>query len=373
MRILIAEDNEDSRVYLERALKSQGYIVDVAVNGVEALNTAQNKIPDLIISDIMMPEMDGFEFCRRVKEDNRLKIIPFVFYTATYLEPHDRDLGLTLGASLYISKPMEINELFETLKKVLEEQKAGTLKIPDSSTAKENEINVKYLRTLANKLNKKIRELENEHYKLQKSEQKYRRLVENLKEEYIFYSHGTDGVFTYLSPSIHDVIGYTQEEFFTHYTEYLTDNPMNKIVKQTSELAMQGIQQPPYEMEIFHKNGSVRILEVTELPIFDKNGEVMAIEGIAHDITERKSTEEKVKQYHEQLEELVKKRTAELEKSNLEVKKRTQELEMFNKTMVGRELRIIEMKEEVNELCKELGREPKYPPVWGKRRNRTDR
>ncbi len=80
MKVLIAEDTEDSRVMLELALASQGHEVISGTNGIEALRLARTTLPDLIISDILMPEMDGFELCRQVKADPELKKIPFIGY-----------------------------------------------------------------------------------------------------------------------------------------------------------------------------------------------------------------------------------------------------------------------------------------------------
>lgn len=85
-KVLIAEDTEDSRIVLERLLASQGFEVASGVNGLEALQLAKANPPDIIISDILMPEMDGFELCRQIKRYPDLHKIPFVFYTATYTE-----------------------------------------------------------------------------------------------------------------------------------------------------------------------------------------------------------------------------------------------------------------------------------------------
>jgi PAS domain S-box-containing protein len=130
---------------------------------------------------------------------------------------------------------------------------------------------------------------------LRRSEEKYRRLVENLRREYFFYSHGTDGIFTYLSPSITNVLGYSSDEFMTNYTEFLTDHPMNQEARLHTEFSIQGLQQPSYEIEIFHKDCAIRNLEVTEFPLFDSKGNVVSVEGIAHDITERRRAEEMVR------------------------------------------------------------------------------
>ncbi len=131
---------------------------------------------------------------------------------------------------------------------------------------------------------------------LQKSEEKYRRLIENLSDKFFFYSHNTDGVFTFFSNSVQNALGYTPEEFMTHYTKYLTDNPINENVKHHSELSIQGIVQPLYEVDIYCKDGSIKTLEVSEVPVFNEQSHVVSVDGIAHDITERKQTEEKLRQ-----------------------------------------------------------------------------
>ena len=114
---------------------------------------------------------------------------------------------------------------------------------------------------------------------------KYLRLIENLRDNYFFYSHSTEGIFTYISSSITTILGYSPEEFLTHYSEYMTDNPINNEVVRHTELSIKGIKQLPYEVEIYHKDGSRRMLKVQEVPVFDKKSKVIAVEGIAEDIT----------------------------------------------------------------------------------------
>jgi len=100
-----------------------------------------------------------------------------------------------------------------------------------------------------------------------------------------FYRHDTNGIFNHISPSVTSVLGYTVEEFMIDFTTSMTDNPINAKAEAYTELSMQGIQQQPYNVEVKHKNHSVRMLEVTEFPVFGEKGIVEAVEGLAIDIT----------------------------------------------------------------------------------------
>ena len=123
---------------------------------------------------------------------------------------------------------------------------------------------------------------------LQESKERYQRLVEGIQDEYFIYSHNPEGVFTYLSPSLANVLGYAPEEYFTHYGEAFTDNPINKAADLHTKASLRGELQPSFEVEVHHRDGGARHLEIQEQPVLDKQGRVIAVEGIAHDITNRK-------------------------------------------------------------------------------------
>lgn len=118
------------------------------------------------------------------------------------------------------------------------------------------------------------------------SERKYRRLVESMERDYIIYSHDMEGNFTYLSPSVGKVLGYSQDEFMGHYTDYMTDNPINRGAAEYTQGALRGEKQEPYEAEFWHKAGHRVRLRTTEVPVFGDDGNVLGIEGIVQDITE---------------------------------------------------------------------------------------
>jgi PAS domain S-box-containing protein len=149
-----------------------------------------------------------------------------------------------------------------------------------------------YLLTLVGDIITNALERERVETELKRSETQFRRLVENIGKDYFLYSLDTAGVFQYISPSITEVLGYSQDEFSTRYSEYLTDNPLNKKIKHYTDLSIQSKQQSTYEIEIFHQNRSVHRLEVVAVPVVNNQGEVIAIEGIAHDITERLQLED---------------------------------------------------------------------------------
>jgi CheY-like chemotaxis protein len=144
----------------ESLLKGYGMDTTIAENGKDALDKARRNPPDIIVSDILMPVMDGFALCREWKTDVALKRIPFVFFTATYSEPGDEAFALNLGADRFIIKPKEPEELMAILNAVLTEY-AGPANIPSERKFVESELTRQYNERLFVKLEKKMQDLEN--------------------------------------------------------------------------------------------------------------------------------------------------------------------------------------------------------------------
>ena len=124
MKVLVAEDNKEGRYLLEKLLQAYGYEVTAVANGAEALEQALASPPDIIVSDIMMPKMDGFQLCHQCKQNEQLKKIPFVFYTATYTSDEDEKFALSLGANAFIPKPNEPDVLVQRLSEIFEKAKS---------------------------------------------------------------------------------------------------------------------------------------------------------------------------------------------------------------------------------------------------------
>jgi hypothetical protein len=107
MRILLVDDNDSNLSLLRILLESEGHDILLASNGEEALLRARKPRPGMVISDILMPIMDGYALCRAWMKDASLKAIPFVFYTATYRTEEDEALARSVGAFEFLRKPLE--------------------------------------------------------------------------------------------------------------------------------------------------------------------------------------------------------------------------------------------------------------------------
>ncbi len=118
-RILIVDDDITLRTALVRYLGKRGYAVLDAASGIEAFDIFEQDPADLIVSDILMPEMDGFEFCRRLRASRIGQLVPFLFLSSK-AEVEDRVHGHSIGADDYITKPFEPRELLAKIEAQLE-------------------------------------------------------------------------------------------------------------------------------------------------------------------------------------------------------------------------------------------------------------
>ncbi len=120
MRTILVVDDNEQQLHLSRTvLTAAGYAVSTAENGAEALEIARSLPPDLIISDILMPVMDGFMFRRACWDEPSLRSVPFIIYTATYLDARDETLAYQLGVARCVTGPIENDEMLRQVREVL--------------------------------------------------------------------------------------------------------------------------------------------------------------------------------------------------------------------------------------------------------------
>lgn len=127
-RVLLVDDDTTLRMALTRYLEKRGFAVRSASSGVEALNLFEEDPPDLVVSDVMMPEMDGFEFCRRLRSMRSGQLVPFIFLSSRG-EVDDRVQGHSIGADDYLIKPFEARELLAKIEAQLERSRRIHLEI----------------------------------------------------------------------------------------------------------------------------------------------------------------------------------------------------------------------------------------------------
>jgi DNA-binding response OmpR family regulator len=114
-KILVIEDEADLRANVARFLKAEGYEVLTADNGAAGVDAALSQMPDLIVCDITMPEMDGFGVLFTLRENVTTSGIPFIFLTASS-RTYDRNWGVELGANDYITKPFKLEQLLAAIR-----------------------------------------------------------------------------------------------------------------------------------------------------------------------------------------------------------------------------------------------------------------
>ncbi|GAB4536810.1 MAG: hypothetical protein Fur0018_27500 [Anaerolineales bacterium] len=117
--ILVVEDVANIREFLAVTLRFKGYPVITAANGNEALEHIQNETPALVITDILMPKMDGYALVYHLRTNPQTSKIPIIFLSATYVTPEDKEFAMSLGAARFLEKPVDTEELLLTIAETL--------------------------------------------------------------------------------------------------------------------------------------------------------------------------------------------------------------------------------------------------------------
>ncbi|MES2496573.1 MAG: response regulator [Pseudomonadota bacterium] len=176
-RILIVDDREENLYLLSTLLTGHGYIVEVAADGAQALTAARSAPPDLVVSDLLMPVMDGYTLLRNWREDPQLRSIGFVVYTATFTSAEDEKLALEIGADAFLLKPSEPDVLLAVVKRLLQEPSPYSALVGSRPDWDDIAVQKRYSAALFRKLESRMLELEAGNTVIQRTNSQLETLV----------------------------------------------------------------------------------------------------------------------------------------------------------------------------------------------------
>ena len=296
-KLLLIDDHEESLSMARIMLKNAGFEVITAINGGEALEKIRKESPDVVVTDILMPVMDGFALCRELKKDDQLKHIPLIFISTTFVETADQEFGLSLGAEGFILKTQNVDTFIEQLKSLVEKCTGPdySIVVPDNL---ETSYQQAYSQALNRTLQKKIDELEQANRNLvtsekesRQNEEKFQRIVENIGMGVVLID--TDMKVVELNRQMREwfpEIDYTRTPICY---QAFNDLPHDQVCRECPTIKT--IQDGKVHESVIEKiqKNKIRKYRILSSPITDARGMVTAAIGMVEDITEKVEIEKK--------------------------------------------------------------------------------
>jgi two-component system cell cycle sensor histidine kinase/response regulator CckA len=296
MKILIADDKEENRHLLEVMLKRSGYEVVLAHNGIEALDILRKDGMDMIIADILMPEMDGYTLCRECKKDNRIKKIPFLFYTATYGDEEDEKFAMSLGAESFIRMPAEPDKFLKVIKGIIKKYQKGSPAVQEIHPQEEDIYRADYNKRIVRKLEQKVTELAKEITERKKlegalkaSEERYRALYH--ENPSMFFTLDTEGNVISVNEFGAAQLGYTVDELQGQSVlKVFYEQDRADVTKQLKACMENPWKVYHWRFRKVRKDGSLLWVEEFARAVIDQK-QVLSVLVVCQDVTERKTLE----------------------------------------------------------------------------------
>jgi two-component system, cell cycle sensor histidine kinase and response regulator CckA len=265
MKVLIVDDNDQGLYLLRTVLEHAGHEVWPTGDGAEALALAGKQVPDAIITDILMPRLDGFALCRAVRESEKLGGIPVLLYSATYTDAKDRAFGLSVGADRFLEKPMEPENLLRELAEAVDERRRGGVSRPAMPSLEERTFLREYNERLVRKLEDKMLALERSYRELAESERRYHELFDVASD--VIFTLDPDGNVTLVNRRVLEMLG--------HHKADLTGRPFEPLVAPSHRVrARESIQQAlggqrrTLELDFLAADGRVVPMHVVTVPLW---------------------------------------------------------------------------------------------------------
>jgi len=297
MKILIVDDNASDRKLLRLIFERYGYHTIIeAGDGLEGIDMARAMAPDIIVSDALMPRMDGFQFLWAIKMDEDLRNIPFLFHSAVYTGLKEEELALRLGADGFITRPKEPDEFWREMVPVLEEIASGRRKPkPPQLLAEEMEYLRKYSEVVARKLEEKVRELEETLARRKKAEEELIKLSLAVEQSPVsIIITDLNGNIEFVNPKFCQITGFSSEEVVGRNTRILKSGETSPEDYQRLWAAITTGKVWQGEFHNIKKNGELFWESATISPVKNREGSIFHYMAIKEDITERKKLEEQL-------------------------------------------------------------------------------
>src|ERR1035437_8459965 len=283
MNILIVDDDPTSLKLLRTQLESEGQAVFEAYDGVDALALLEHQRVDAVISDILMPRMDGYRLCHEIRKSDRLHDLPIILCTSSYTSPGDEKLALDVGANTFLKKPVSIETLVAALHEVITMPHAA----PQPKSFQEIEVLKEYSERLVNKLEEKNTELQAQTEAL-----RVPNAVMTAAANAILIAN-RDGTIVWVNPAFTTMTGYTfAEAVGKNSRDFVKSGQQERAVYEEMWATILAGRVWHGQFVNRRKDGSLYPEEQTITPVRDANGEITHFIAIKQDLTERKQAEQ---------------------------------------------------------------------------------
>ncbi|MGA8808025.1 MAG: response regulator [Thermoanaerobaculia bacterium] len=308
LNILIVDDQPINLKLLRAELEGEGHIVFDASNGVEGLAALDREQIDVIISDILMPVMDGYRFCNEVRRSERHHDIPFIVYTSTYLSPSDEKLSFDLGADHYLRKPASLPDIKQSIANVLAAPRHEPTAVIDST-----DVLKEYNAGLVTKLEKKNFELSSAITERNRTEEELRNANAQLREfldhtPVVLYALRLEGekiLPRFVSENITRLLGFDAKEALSYewWLGQLHEDDRERAVASVAETVIEGSNRHEYRLR--HRDGRYLWVDDNRRLVRDEHGTRAEIVGVWIDITDRKRAEGELRETERRFREML--------------------------------------------------------------------
>ena len=319
-RILVVDDKAENLSILSTLLEAEGYQADLAHDGAEALFKARENPPALVISDLLMPVMDGFSLLRHWKRDERLANIPFVMYTSTYVRSHDECLALDLGADLFLVKPLEHSQLLAQVEETLARADSEPCNRPIDPSAEQIVVLKEYNEALILKLEEQSQALQEANRALEAdiaqrrrmeaalgaTENKFRLAIEGLRDYAIYLLDLDDRVATWNSGA-ERTYGYSSFEIIGRERKTFCEAQSDTTITACQMHLECARDKGHFHVKNWHvKKGGSRFWADTSItPLYDASGNLQNYIVVDHALTQSKRFEENLREAEERYRTLI--------------------------------------------------------------------